>query len=160
MNLIKEHKIANRKKGQVSFGSHHGGTWEFRVSDRESGAYTKIMKVRSGLKIAEKIAETLHLSWLRTAGKKLDAAARIDGRARHKIDLLVKVRTLKDYTGEPEFWSNDPTDEPTVKMINIHQQPEKPKGISEDDLKHDLPAYEPKEMVVTRSLEAALAALS
>lgn len=106
MNLIKTYKIANRKKGQVTFGSRPGGVWEFEASDKESGKWNKSMKVRGGKEIAEKIATVAHESWLRTAGKGLEAHNRIDARARRKIDYLTGLRTLKDWKGEPEWWTN------------------------------------------------------
>lgn len=128
MNTIKTYKISNKKKGQVSFGSRHGGMWIFRIADRESGAYEKLMKVPGGLKIAEKIAETIHKSWLRTAGRNVNSSSRIDGTARRKIDLLVRLRTLKDWKDEPEWWSNEVPTEPAVPMVPAVE------GFSEKDL--------------------------
>jgi hypothetical protein len=138
MNVIKEHKINNRKKGQVTFGSKHGGQWLFEVSDRESGKWTKMMRVPGGLAGAEKIAETLSKSWLRTAGKKLDCSTRIDAIARNKIDRLTKLKTLKDYTDEPEFWKNEVPSEGTESVpMNYVNQPRPSKGISAEDIAQD-----------------------
>ena len=131
MNVIKEHKINNRKKGQVTFGSKHGGLWMFEVSDRQN-KWQRAMKVPGGLTVAEKIADTISKSWLRTASKKVSDSERIDWIARRKIDLLVKVRTLKDYQEEPEFWKNEvPTEGAESVPMNYVNRP---KGISAEDI--------------------------
>ena len=133
MNVIKEHKINNRKKGQVTFGSKHGGTWLFLASDKKN-KWEKAMKVPGGLPVAEKIAEVVSASWLRTAAKDgLRDDQRIDWRARTMIDKLIKLRTLKDYDDDPEWWHNVEGDEPSVKM-NFINQPPPAKGISAEDL--------------------------
>jgi len=135
MNVIKEYNTAKKQKGNVSFGAENGHRWNFRIADKESGAWTKIMKVPGGKAIAERIAEVISKSWTRTAGKKLEAPDRLDGRARRQIDHLIKLRTIADWTGEPEWWSNDPTSEPAVAMVYVNQP--KPEGISPEDLATD-----------------------
>lgn len=138
MNTIKTYKIANRKKGQVEYGSRPGGTWKFRV-----GKFIKITKVKGGRAVADKIAEAMHKSWLRTDGKIVkDDSERIDGICRSILDRLTKGRTLTDYKGEPEWWSNRCLTNPAVDMISPFR--EIPKGISAEDLNEDLePATEP-----------------
>lgn len=136
MNVIKEYNTAKKKKGNVTFGSIHGGRWSFRCSDKESGSIEKLMTVPGGRDVAEKIAEVISKSWLRTAGKKLESAERIDARARKQIDHLTHLRTLADWKGEPEWWSNSAGAEPIINMIYINQQKpvEQPAGISAEDL--------------------------
>lgn len=142
MNVIKEYNTAKKKKGNVTFGAAAGGRWNFRASDKESGAWTKIMKVRGGAPIAAKIAEVISKSWLRTAGKKLDSAARLDAAARRAIDNLCQLRTLKDWDGETEWWTNAlVAGQEAVKIIYVNQQkPTAPAGISPEDL--GVPAME------------------
>lgn len=135
MNVIKEHKINNRKRGQVTFGSKHGGQWLFEIADRESGRWMKMMKVRGGLAVAEKIAETIHKSWLRTAGRKLEVHERIDNTARNKIDRLINLKTLKDYQNEPEFWKNEvPAEGNETVPMNYVNRPQSLRGISAEDI--------------------------
>lgn len=139
MNTIKTYVIANRKKGQVIFGSQHGGKWIFKAAK-----WMKITKVPGGQKVAEKIAEAIHKSLLRTAGKPVeDDSQRIDGTCRNIMNCLLKVRTLADYKDEPEWWSN-PFKTPR-KIVEL------PEGISAEDLEIDTevePATEPAVEVV------------
>lgn len=125
MNVIKEYNTAKKKKGNVSFGAAHGARWIFRAADKESGAWEKIMKVRGGRDVAERVADVISKSWLRTAGKGLKSFERIDGKARRQIDVLCQVRTLKDYDGNPEWWSNEvpQTGQETVKMVSPQPAP-------------------------------------
>jgi hypothetical protein len=135
MNVIKEYNTAKKQKGNVTFGAAHGARWNFRISDKESGAWTKIMRVPGGKEIAERIAEVISKSWKRTAGKKMDSAARLDARARRQIDHLTGLQTLADWKGEPEWWSNDCTAESAVNMIYVNRPPEQvPAGIGPEDL--------------------------
>jgi hypothetical protein len=147
MKLIKTHKIANRKKGQVVFGSQPGGKWMFRV-----GGYEKLTKVPGGLEIAERIAMAFHKSWLRTEGKPVKFVSdRIDGICHNTVDRLLKCRTLADYKPLNGSWDNpNPAHaaEPSVKMVEPpknhrskdtipwHQAP---KGISAEDLAVEAP---------------------
>ncbi len=142
MNVIKEYNTAKKKKGNVCYGALGGGRWVFRISDKESGAIEKIIRFSGGAEVAEKIAESISKSWLRTAGKKHEASARIDGRCRRQIDHLRALRTISDWTDEPEWWHNDSNDEPAVKMVYVNQQPVA--GISAEDI-----AVEPSVSVVT-----------
>lgn len=137
MNVIKEYNTAKKRKGNVCFGSIHAGAWVFRCSDKESGSFEKIIRIRGGIEMAEKIALVISKSWLRTAGKKLNAPSRLDGTARRAIDNLCHLRTLKDWKDEPEWWANA-IDE-SVKQVYFHRQPTaRPvvasEGISEADL--------------------------
>ena len=122
MNVIKEYNTAKKKKGNVCFGSIRGGAWVFRCSDKESGSLEKIIRLRGGgLEVAERIALIISKSWLRTAGKNLEAPSRLDRTARRMIGTLVQLRTLKDWTGEPEWWSTAGPE--GVKQVYINQQP-------------------------------------
>lgn len=142
MNAIKTYFIAKRKKGQVEYGSAHGGKWTFRV-----GKYSKITKVAGGKPVADKIAEAFHKSWLRTDGKKVENdCERIDAICRRVIDRLIKVRTIADWKPDVDWWSNEPGDEPSVKMITPVNRSEEtipwhqaPKGIGAEDLVVDPP---------------------
>ena len=134
MNVIKEYNTAKKQKGNVAFGAAGGAKWNFRCSDKESGAWVKVMKVPGGKEVATKIADVISKSWLRTAGKKLDASARVDARARRQMDHLVGLRTVADWKGEPEWWHNDCSAEPSVGMIYVNRQPN---GISAEDIAQD-----------------------
>lgn len=106
MNTIKEYNTAKKQKGNVQYGAVHGGRWTFRCSDKESGPIEKILKVPGGKEIADKIALVISKSWKRTAGKGKEAFERLDVPCRNAIDRLCQIRTLKDWTGEPEWWTN------------------------------------------------------
>lgn len=135
MNVIKEYNTAKKKKGNVAFGATGGARWNFRISDKESGAWTKIMRVSGGFEIAAKVADVISKSWIRTAGKKLESFARIDAAARRQIDYLTGLRTLKDWEGEPEWWSNQSRGTPTVEMVYIKQRKATPPApVSPEDL--------------------------
>ena len=140
MNLIKTYFIAKRKKGQVEYGSMHGGRWVFRV-----GKYEKITKVPGGKPVAEEIALALHKSWLRTDGKKVENdCERIDGTCRNTLGRLIKCITLADYKPLNASWDNPTAAEgQTVNMVQPtkkHRSKEiipwhqAPKGISAEDL--------------------------
>jgi hypothetical protein len=153
MNAIKTYKIANRKKGQVEYGSRPGGVWEFKI-----GKYTKMTKVPGGKKVAERIAEALHKSWIRTASKVVtNDLERIDATCRRVIDHLTAVRRLADWKPTNDWWSNATPDEPTVKMVTPANSSGEtvpwhlpPKGISAEDIKvENLP-------VVAKEPEAAI----
>jgi hypothetical protein len=102
MNLIKTYFIAKRKKGQVEYGSAHGGKWMFRM-----GQYEKVTKVPGGKAVAEQIALALHKSWLRTDGKKVaNDCERVDGTCRNTLERLIKCRTLADYKPINASWDN------------------------------------------------------
>src|SRR5271170_2487494 len=99
MNIIKSYKVANKKKGQVVFGSQHGGRWHFKI-----GKFEKIMKVPGGQKVAEKIAEAIHKAWLRTNGKGLEDFQRVDGICQAAINRLIKLRTLVNWVPDIDWW--------------------------------------------------------
>ena len=139
MKLIKTHKIANHKKGQVVFGSQPGGKWMFQV-----GRYTKLTKVPGGLETAERIAEALHKSWLRTDGKKVtNDCERIDGICRSVMERLLHVLTLADYRPRNGSWDNpnQPATGQDIRMVEPKRRSKEvipwhlaSKGISAEDL--------------------------
>lgn len=140
MKLIKTHKIANRKKGQVEFGSQPGGKWMFKI-----GRYIKITKVPGGLKTAERIAEALHNSWLRTVGKVVvNDVERIDGVCRGVMERLLHMPSLADHKPVNASWDNPHAAwGQTVRMREPAKKFRKgvepswhlpPKGISAEDL--------------------------
>jgi hypothetical protein len=139
MNLIKTHKIANRKKGQVEFGSQPGGKWMFKL-----GRYIKITRVPGGLEVAERIAEALHKSWLRTDGKKVqNDIERIDGICRGVMDRLLRMPSLADHKPINASWDNPntPATGQDVVMVSPKRRAKDtlswhlpPKGISAEDL--------------------------
>jgi len=140
MNLIKTYFIAKRKKGQVEYGSAHGGKWIFRM-----GKYEKITKVPGGKAVTEEIATALHKSWLRTDGKKVaNDCERVDGTCRNTLERLIKCRSLADYKPLNASWDNPTAAEgQTVNMVQPtkkHRSKETipwhqaPKGISAEDL--------------------------
>jgi hypothetical protein len=147
MKLIRTYKIANRKKGQVEYGSRAGGLWEFKV-----GGYIKLTKVPGGKEVAERIAEAIHKSWLRTAGKPVsNASDRIDGTCRNVMERLIKCRTLADYKPVNASWDNPnrPADGQTVLMVEPTKKHrskdtipwhQAPPGISAEDLAIGAPA--------------------
>jgi hypothetical protein len=133
MNVIKEYNTAKKKKGNVSFGSVHAGRWVFRCSDKESGSLEKILRVPGGVEVATKIATAISKSWLRTAGKKLASPSRLDAACRNAIDKLCKIRTLKDWDGETEWWTNAISE--GTKMIYVNRKPVvAAEGISAEDI--------------------------
>lgn len=146
MNVIKEYNTKKKQKGNVCYGSVHAGAWVFRCSDKESGAFEKIIRLRGGLEVAEKIALIISKSWLRTAGKKLEASARLDRNARRQIDALCQIRTLKDWKGEPEWWNTAGPE--SVKQVYINQRPVvAAEGISEADLAVEMVIAQQAELV-------------
>lgn len=141
MKVTKEYNTAKKKKGNVCFGAVAGGRWMFRISDKESGSLEKILKITGGYDVAEKIALVISKAWLKTANKKLDATSRLDGRSRQTIDRLCGLRTLADWKGEPEWWSNRSDGMPAVNVIYVNHpkaapvvEAEPPVGISAEDL--------------------------
>lgn len=149
MKLIKTHKIANKKKGMVEFGSMPGGKWMFNVGGMTRG-YIKLTKVPGGGPVAEKIAEAIHKSWLRTEGKAVkNVCERIDAICRRTMDRLLRVPTLADYKPKNASWDNPntPAAGQDVAMLKPETRSEEtvpwhlpPKGISAEDLEVNAPA--------------------
>ena len=140
INLIKTYFIEKRKKGQVEYGSMHGGKWVFRM-----GKYQKITKVPGGKAVAEQIALALHKSWLRTDGKKVENdCERLDGTCRNTLERLIKCRTLADYKPVNASWDNPSAAQgQTVNMVEPPKRFRKgkepkwrsiPMGFSAEDL--------------------------
>ena len=140
INLIKTYFIEKKKKGQVEYGSMHGGRWVFRM-----GQYQKITKVPGGKTVAEQIALALHKSWLRTDEKKVvNDCERVDGTCRNTLERLIKCRTLADYRPVNGSW--DTMNVPSGQDVNMVEPKKKfrkskepawrtrPQGISAEDL--------------------------
>lgn len=111
----KTHKLANKKKFQVTFG-FVGGKWNFRIGD-----FTLLTKVPGGKKSADRIAEILRKSWFR--------AGNVDGAARNAINRIVNVGQgqLKDYRGPWDHnWSwadgKSSVEGHTVEMVPPSQE--------------------------------------
>jgi hypothetical protein len=145
MNLIQTYFVAKRKKGQVEYGSRHGGLWVFRM-----GKYEKITKVPGGRAVADEIALAFHKSWLRTDGKKVaNDCERVDGTCRNTLERLIKIRCLRDHKPANGSWDNPTaatgTDVVMVAPAKKFRKGTEPswhlptKGISAEDLAVEAP---------------------
>ena|ERR1035437_828993 len=162
MNLIQTYFIAKRKKGQVEYGSRHGGLWVFKM-----GKYEKITKVPGGRDVADEIALAFHKSWLRTADKKVvNDCERVDGICRNVLERLIKIRCLRDHKPINGSWDNPyvstGTDVVMVQPAKKFRKGTEPawhlptKGISAEDLA--LPVVE-AEADALKAVHAELAQL-